>query len=185
MSLGPPGRPKLIVIDASNAVHPSWSHDGRTIYFSSDRSGDWELWRTPIDEGRPIQITHHGGWESFETVDSRTLFFTKRNQPGLWRLSLAAGNSADRNVLNFGENGRWALGRDAFYFMADSEEQPWKFELMRLRLRDQKLSRVLALPHRVCLPLEPSVSVSYDGKLLAYAGQETPQSDIMLITKFR
>jgi hypothetical protein len=181
MSLVPGATPQPLICRTSNSVRPSWSHDGRFIYFSSDRTGDWELWRASANGDQEIQITHHGGFESFETHDGKTLFFNKRNQAGLWSRSLGPGGAPSRRVLEIGANGRWSLGRDALYLLTDSPEQRWNFELWRLHLSTGKLSKVLKLDRRTCLPFEPSVSVSYDEKLLAYASQETPQSDIMMI----
>jgi eukaryotic-like serine/threonine-protein kinase len=42
--------------DAAIDATPTWSNDGRFLYFSSSRSGTTNLWRAPIDEatGRPL-----------------------------------------------------------------------------------------------------------------------------------
>ncbi len=34
-------------------TYPIWSHDGKTIYFASDRDGDTDLWRRPADLSGP------------------------------------------------------------------------------------------------------------------------------------
>src|SRR5207248_11032068 len=41
---------------------PSWSRDGRTIYFGSDRSGTLQLWKMNADGSSPQQITKTGGY---------------------------------------------------------------------------------------------------------------------------
>ncbi|PYP75129.1 MAG: hypothetical protein DMD35_22320 [Gemmatimonadetes bacterium] len=37
---------------------PVLSPDGRYVYFSSDRSGRWQLWRANLDGSAPEQLTH-------------------------------------------------------------------------------------------------------------------------------
>lgn len=34
-------------------VAPSWSRDGRRLYFASDRSGTWQVWQVSEDGGEP------------------------------------------------------------------------------------------------------------------------------------
>ncbi len=43
------GTPTRVTNDAATEVSPSWSPDGRYLYFSSDRGGTVNLWRVPID----------------------------------------------------------------------------------------------------------------------------------------
>ena len=43
------GQPARVTNDASTEVSPSWSPNGRYLYFSSDRSGPLNLWRVQID----------------------------------------------------------------------------------------------------------------------------------------
>jgi Tol biopolymer transport system component len=38
-------------------IHPSWSPDGRTVYFTSSRSGHFEIWSIDIQTRRMKQIT--------------------------------------------------------------------------------------------------------------------------------
>ncbi len=44
------GEPVRVTNDPALDWSPAWSHDGRYLYFSSDRSGGWNLWRVAIDE---------------------------------------------------------------------------------------------------------------------------------------
>jgi TolB protein len=49
------GEPTPVLSDAATDWSPTWSPDGRFIYFISDRGGSMNLWRIPVDEesGRP------------------------------------------------------------------------------------------------------------------------------------
>ena len=43
-------------------VVPSFSHDGRSVYFASDRNGSWQIWKAAIDGTAAAEITHNGGF---------------------------------------------------------------------------------------------------------------------------
>jgi eukaryotic-like serine/threonine-protein kinase len=45
------GDPTPVVVDRYVNWNPVWAHDGRFLYFASDRSGIMNLWRVPIDKG--------------------------------------------------------------------------------------------------------------------------------------
>jgi hypothetical protein len=49
--------PTRITTTGRNA-HPVFTSDGHAIYFSSDRSGRWQVWRMNVDGSQPEQLTH-------------------------------------------------------------------------------------------------------------------------------
>lgn len=69
----------------------SWSRDGQWIYFSSDHSGTWQLWKLPITGGSPIQVTTMGGFDGYESHNRQHLLYTRADTMGLWQLPLAGG----------------------------------------------------------------------------------------------
>jgi Tol biopolymer transport system component len=48
---GAGGAPAPLTADPAEDLWPSWSHDGRWIYFASNRSGEWQVWKTPAARG--------------------------------------------------------------------------------------------------------------------------------------
>jgi len=42
----------------------SWSPDGKTIYFTSDRSGGPQIYRVPVDGGTPERVTFEGSYNA-------------------------------------------------------------------------------------------------------------------------
>ena len=79
----------------SQDVRPSWSADGQSLYFGSNRSGKEEIWRAPVHGGRPVQITRNGGMEAFESIAGEEVFFVKSGvRKGLW----AIGRNAVQNA---------------------------------------------------------------------------------------
>ena len=77
--------------DAQNQI-PSWSRDGKWIYFDSDRSGQWRIWKAPVEGGSAVQVTQKTGGAAFESVDGKYLYFTEHSGNGpLFRRLLAGG----------------------------------------------------------------------------------------------
>jgi len=61
-----------IVVDRDPPVaqgrSPAWLPDARTIVFSSDRDGTWDLWRVDAAGGEPVQLTAEPGDELYPAV---------------------------------------------------------------------------------------------------------------------
>jgi TolB protein len=55
---------------------PRWSRDGKWIYFSKGSTGA-DIWRIPVSGGREQQITHGGGEFAEESVDGKTLVYSR------------------------------------------------------------------------------------------------------------
>ena len=66
--------------NTSNNNDPQWSADGSAIYFTSNRSGDMQLWQMGVDGSAPKQITKvEGGIEGYGVAPSGDkLFYVKK-----------------------------------------------------------------------------------------------------------
>jgi hypothetical protein len=78
-------------------IYPGWSHDGGWIYFASNRTGRWEVWKMPTEGGEPVQVTHSGGYVALESPDGKYLYYSKSVQSGLFRMPVGSG--AEEQVL--------------------------------------------------------------------------------------
>ena len=70
------GRSRRVASDTLGVV-PSWSRDGRWIYFASTRTGRSEVWKVPAAGGQAVQITKRGGFAAFESQDGKSLYYAK------------------------------------------------------------------------------------------------------------
>jgi Tol biopolymer transport system component len=147
-----------ITTSESEDVVPSWSHDGKWIYFASDRSGDFQIWKVSAAAGESaatpaIQVSHGGGFNGLESADGKYLYFNKnRADPALWpssnaavwRLSLEAQTGKEEPALESLQDwGWWAPGpKGIFFFEAAGAQRP---TVVRLKFLDQKTNRVYDL----------------------------------------
>ena len=79
------GAPVTVVDDAFYNWSPAWSHDGRFLYFASNRGGSMNLWRVAIDEasgrvsGLPQPVTTSSEWSALPSLSrdgSRLVYAT-------------------------------------------------------------------------------------------------------------
>ena len=126
------------VVQRCRRTTPSWSHDGKWIYFTSSRSGQWEIWKMPANGGAALQVTTEGGYLPEETSDGRAVYYVKPNKPGLFRA--AAEGGAEVQVLPWLPNPQsWALASSGLYFLAAGKKttmegagRPPSLSLLRL-----------------------------------------------------
>jgi dipeptidyl aminopeptidase/acylaminoacyl peptidase len=111
-------------VSNSDDMVPSWSQDGKWIYFASNRSGETQVWKMPIEDGRGIQVTQHGGFAALESTDGQTVYYAKTRfpNPEIWEVPVQGG--VEKRVKMFlrpGTWASWALTRKGILFLNDEE----------------------------------------------------------------
>jgi Tol biopolymer transport system component/DNA-binding winged helix-turn-helix (wHTH) protein len=196
------GVPRRITTYAGDDVTPSWSRDEKSIYFASDRSGEFQIWKVAVGgesiSVRPVQLTQGGGFAPIESRDGKYLYFAKGlGKPGLWRLELnGTANSREQPVLESLKHwGWWALGKEGIYFFDaqplgslgiyfDVQPPPQaKVTLNYLDLRTGS-SMELATLDRATSTCTRVLTLSPNGRSLVYEELEQEGSDIMMIEDF-
>jgi Tol biopolymer transport system component/DNA-binding winged helix-turn-helix (wHTH) protein len=178
------GPSRRVASDTPNGVVPSWSRDGRWIYFASNRTGRLEVWKVPAAGGQGVQITRQGGFAAFESQDGKTLYYAKGiDVDGLWSVPVNGGGEAP--VLDFPKGsfwGYWALVKTGIYYVnTETGGQP---ALQFLRFADKRVVHVAALDRRP-VPFLPGMAVSPDERRILYTQEDQRSSDIMLVENFR
>lgn len=178
------GAPRRLTTESSNDVAPSWSHDGQWIYFSSNRTGDWQIWKAPAEGGPAVQMTRRGGFGPFESADGHFVYYAKGfSLPGPWRAPVEGGE--EKLVLNDlqpGYWGYWAVVENGLYFVnADQAAQP---TIEFFNFSTHQTTRVATLEKPVDRWIS-GLAVSPDGQSLLYAQVDQHESDVMLGEPFR
>jgi Tol biopolymer transport system component/DNA-binding winged helix-turn-helix (wHTH) protein len=88
---------------------PSWSPDGRFIAYSSDQSGNFDIWVRSIGEGNSVQVTSSAAhdWQPNWSPDGLSLVFRSEREGGGLFVVPALGGS-ERKLCGFGYRPRWS-----------------------------------------------------------------------------
>jgi Tol biopolymer transport system component/DNA-binding winged helix-turn-helix (wHTH) protein len=158
---------------------PSWSRDGESIYFASKRTGDWQVWKHSLVDGKELQLTQRGGFDPFESSDGQTVYFSRFDQAGIWSLPAKGGAEslvvADKPQLGYW--GHWAVTSAGLYVLDTDAEPRATIEFYDFARR--RTSAVLTLDMRPARQ-QPSLSATMDGKTVFYT-QYDPQSVIKMM----
>ena len=207
-SWGGPGRADILAIRAAGGeplhltqdplitdVMPAWSADGEWVYFASDRSGSWNIWRVSAAGGVPDQVTRNGGTLAMASPDGKYLYYLKdETSPSLhhselWRMPI--GGAEEKLMLRrvFARN--FSVTNVGVYFMEGPKEDrsepgaesPDGFTFRYLDLATDEVRTLAALPHEI----EPfyGFAVSPDEQTILFGRQDAAGADLMLVDNFR
>jgi serine/threonine protein kinase len=172
------GTPRRLTTHSADDGMPSWSRDGRFVYFSSNRTGADAIWRVLATGGTEEQVTDAGGGKSQEAPDGKTLFVrgTGAGHAPVFAVPLAGGPA--RTVIDCAPQNGFAVGTLGVYHVGcvDSGDAPL-FVWDPATGRDRPLGT-----------LERSygqLTVSADGKTILFTGQGGEGEDLVLIENFR
>jgi Tol biopolymer transport system component len=172
--------PRRLTSEPSDEVVSSWSKDGRSIYFSSNRSGKQQLWKMPSHGGPASQLTKEGGISAFESPDGKFLYFSKSGAPGIWKMPVGGGQETQvLENLKAGYWGYWGLSKDGIYYF-DGDAKGIAFFNFSTRRSASLLAPVTGL-----LRWNPGMAVSPDGRQLLYTQMDGATRRIMLVENFR
>jgi eukaryotic-like serine/threonine-protein kinase len=107
--------PRRLTNDPSDDGGPSVSQDGKWIYFSSRRTGRFEIWRMPAQGGAAVQLTHNGGSVPLESPDGKVVYYQTGGGSDVWEVPVAGGE--ERRVLGPAVFLAFAVVEDGIYFI--------------------------------------------------------------------
>jgi len=173
------GPPQRLVGDPSDDVWPSWSRDGKWIYFGSDRGGSRQIWKVPAAGGAPVQVTTKTGVEAMESPDGKYLYYRKAAFSPLWKVPLEGGEES-MVVDSRGESfevtaeGIYLLPRGNIFVRTGTPIRFFSFATRTVK-------EILTTPK----PTLGSLDVSPDGRWILYGQLDRAESDLMLVENFR
>src|SRR5690348_15880151 len=87
------GKPRNATSHPAMDAWPSFSHAGNWIYFTSDRTGVFQIWKVPASGGDAVQLTTNGGFMPEDSPDGAYVYYVQTwNPPSpLWRVPASGG----------------------------------------------------------------------------------------------
>ena len=133
--------------------------------------------------GSPVRVTKNGGVYAIESDDGHFLYYSKYEQPGIWKMPLSGGDETlvmDQPVGFRWFN--WGLVRNGIYFLNLRNPPLGTIDFFEFATR-KKIS-IFSLnkpaPDRI-----GGLAVSPDGRSILYGQSESADSYIMLVKNFR
>jgi len=177
---GPGGTPDRIVVgqpsgneparvvfsDGSNLSFATWAEHGRALLVSSDRGGDWALWKLDLESRRMTRLTQsRSGYAHLVRVDGKVwLYYNVTGHDGLLRRDPEQVDASAQTVLPAlasEDFGNWLWHDGALWFVARSADAD---QVIR---QDADGSRHVVLSRPVnSISRYEALSVGADGRLL-------------------
>lgn len=172
------GRPHILSAQLSNAALPSFSRDGRWIYFRQLKDGEAHVWKMPATGGDAVKVTNAPGGRVLESADGRHLYYVDAmDRPGaLWRLPLAGGVPV--KVLDGVINGAFDVVERVYYFERVSVSQTQLQYFDFATRRSTTVARDLGVAGF-------TVSASPDGRHVYFSRTDALVDELMLVDDFR
>jgi Tol biopolymer transport system component len=176
------GSPRRLTKGPNDSAVPSWSRNGRWIYFSSGATAETaEVWKIPATGGDAVPLKVVGIWAN-ESSDGKFLYYYRNNT--IWRSDLTGANETlvipgpqvfqdwrpCGNELCLVETSSAPLGRFVHYDPATKRKQTKPLDVG---------------PSLGLSGLSRGMDVSPDGRWVVYVRPDFVQSDIMLVENFR
>jgi Tol biopolymer transport system component len=193
------GTPHRVTFAQVEDSIPSFSEDGKFLYFTSERTGTFQIWKTPVSGGdaTATQVTLDGGAVALESPSRQHLYYTKERSgtSSLWRMALPSG-VPERVVEGVASRAFQVLDHGIYYLERDTTSVlPGMGALAgvgalrsdegaRLQFFDFSDGKSRTLAH-LKGPVEIGLAVSRDGRKVAYTQVDDISSDLMMLENFR
>jgi len=172
------GAPRRLTTAPAVDRFAHFSPDGKWIYFTSRRSGEWEVWRMPAAGGdaKAEQITFDGAYYSMPAADG-SVYFSRDWTPGLFRLKPGGKPELVIPDLQPEDCSNWQIGKDRIWYVQRPERGVPNLASHGFAAGGvgQKVMPLPMLSYKTGLGLTP------DGKLLM-AQIVSNESDLMLLS---
>jgi Tol biopolymer transport system component len=171
------GSPKRLTEPPAGNHIPSWSRDGKWIYFATVRTGGDEIWKVPARGGPAIQVIGQGGGTVAESPDGRTLYHQPDDFSALWTKPLDGGS--ERKLINSVWLRGFAAVEQGIYYTRAEPGSRWSIRFLNLSTHADTSIAELTKPPWIGLSRSP------DRRTLLYTQIDDEGSDLMLVENFR
>ena len=178
------GTPRRITKPTGDQTVPTWSRDGKWIYFSEARDGGRDIWRVPATGGPAEQLTRTGtGFLAYETADGASLLYQPKYGDSPLLVMPLTGAGPPRRLIECVRHASFIpVGTTIVYAGCEPGTTPSLHSIDLVSGRDRLLG---TLEHFPPDPLGHPLAVSPDRKTILFTGLPRLGADLMLIEHFR
>ncbi|MBN1997306.1 serine/threonine-protein kinase [candidate division KSB1 bacterium] len=163
--------------DSADDILPFWSKDGKWIYFTSNRSGESQIWKIPSKGGEAVRITDNGAEYAQPSPDGKWLYYT-RNWLSIWRRPMDGGEES--MILKGLDENHWTPTDDGIYFFHRILNG---YSLKFLKIDSGEIINVGMCDYKEIIRWP---KLSADGQWIEYRETKMPfEADIYLVEDFR
>lgn len=156
---------------------PQWSQDGASVFFSSNRTGQFEVWCLQLEGAALKQVTHSGGMDPVESEDGRQLYYMKPYSTGIWRILLP--NGAEEQILDKAVAG-FGIAQEQLFFLETSDHGGHRQTLLAMDLESRRIEPIFIDEARYA----QSMAVAPDGRSVLVSRYEDESADLMIVNGF-
>jgi Tol biopolymer transport system component/DNA-binding winged helix-turn-helix (wHTH) protein len=171
---------RKLVTNSVDATSPSWSRDGKWIYFRSHEAFGHKLYRCPAGGGQKVLVSADpDSIGPMESSDGHEVYFAERELNALlMKVSLERPNSEPlaKGLPRVSQWILWTIAAGGIYFVpADTPRSLCYFDFTTKQVREV---------FKVEKDFDNGLSVSPDGHWLLYSQVDEQNSDIMVVDHF-
>jgi len=155
---------------------PSWSRDGKWIYYDCNGTGQSQIWKAPAQGGEGSQVTRNGGWIAFESSDGRSLYYI--NAGRLLAIPLKGG--PETTVLESVWARSYAVTDEGIYYIP----RPGAGEGMSLRFHNYATGKSVQVAP-ISEEVAEGLTVSQDRKSILVPVFARSGTNVMVVDNFR
>ena len=167
-----------ITAGVSDDILPCWSKDGAWIYFTSNRSGEFQIWKISTSGDNLNQLTSSGGYGPHISADGKWIYYTRSESVSpIYKIPATGGDEIlAGNIRVYWYD--WCLGKNEIYYV---NRKQGRTAIEFLDLRDNRSVHIADVDIRGWSFL----NISTDNKYLLYSHVDYSDSDIMLVENFQ
>ena len=174
------GQVRNLTSRAGTDTFPTFSRDGRWIYFSSTRTGLPAIWKMPVAGGEPVRVSERGGLMGIESSDGSYIYYTESRSsfaPAvLWRQPVNGGASV--KIAEGVTATSFDVVDNGVYYLEGLSGRN------RVQYLDLTTRKVVTIADNLG-PVDAALAATPDGRTLLFTRIDSSVNDVMLVDNFR